>query len=162
VRAEIAVAVDAGIWAGWGVAVGLAAARLPVSVFLRDGWLTRIRPWEHQGLAWAWLGVGRWKDRLPEAGALFGPTSKRVLPGRTTDGLGAFAGETRRAECVHWAALAPLAAMPWWNPLWLTTCMAVYAVAANGPCIVVQRYNRARIENILRRRRARLPLPVAP
>ena len=48
------------------------------------------------------------------------------------------------------------------NPLWLTACMGVYAVAANGPCIVVQRYNRARIENILRRRLARLRLPVTP
>ena len=75
--------------------------------------------------------------------------------------IGGIRGETRRAEYVHWAALAPLAAMPWWNPRWLTACMSVYAVAANGPCIVAQRYNRARIENILRRR-GRRPLPVAP
>lgn len=62
---------------------------------------------------------------------------------------------------MHWAALAPLAAMPWWNPGWLMACMATYAVAANGPCIIVQRYNRGRIDSTLRRRHARLPAPVA-
>jgi glycosyl-4,4'-diaponeurosporenoate acyltransferase len=157
VSAGTAVIVDAVIWAGWGVAVGLAAVRLPPTVLSADHWLTRIRPWEDQGRAWLKLGVRRWKDRLPEAGTLFGSVSKRALPAPTEAGLRAFAAETRRAEYVHWAALAPLAAMPCWNPWWLTAAMALYAGAANGPCIVVQRYNRGRIENVLERRPARWP-----
>jgi glycosyl-4,4'-diaponeurosporenoate acyltransferase len=123
----------------------------------RERWLTRIQPWEQEGRTCVRLGVRRWKDRLPEAGSLFGSVSKRSLPGRTDRGLAAFAAEARRAEYVHWAALAPLAAMPWWNPPWLTACMVFYAVAVNGPCIIVQRFNRGRIEAILRRRQARLP-----
>ncbi len=160
-NAETAVLVYAALWAGWDVGVGLAAGRLPASVFFDDRWLTRIRPWEPRGLTWAWLGVRRWKDRLPEAGAVFGPVSKRALPGRTAAGLEAFAAETRRAEGVHWAALAPLAAMPWWNPGGLMACMATYAVVANVPCIIVQRYNRGRIESISRRLQARLRVRVA-
>jgi glycosyl-4,4'-diaponeurosporenoate acyltransferase len=74
--------------------------------------------------------------------------------------LAAFEAETRRAEYVHWAALGPLAVMPWWNPPWLMVGMAVYAAIANGPCIVVQRYNRGRTEAILQRRLARLPVAV--
>lgn len=160
-RAETAALVDAALWAGWGVAVGLAGARLPALVFFRERWLTRIRRWEQDGRAWGGLGVRRWKDRLPEAGALFGSVSKRTLPGRTDDGLAAFAAEARRAEYVHWAALAPLVAVPWWSPAWLTVCMVFYAAVANGPCIIVQRFNRGRIEAILRRRQARLPAAVA-
>jgi glycosyl-4,4'-diaponeurosporenoate acyltransferase len=159
--AGTAVLVDAVIWAGWGMAVGLVAARLPHIAFSRDHWPTRIRPWEDHGRTWVWLGVRRWKDRLPEAGALFGSLSKRNLPGRTEAGLRAFAAETRRAEYVHWVALGPLVAMPWWNPWWLTAIMAVYAAAANGPCIVVQRYNRGRIGNLVQARHAHWPATVA-
>jgi glycosyl-4,4'-diaponeurosporenoate acyltransferase len=162
VTARTAVLVDVAVWGVWGVAVGLAGARLAADGLLRDRWLTKIRPWERQGLAWRRLGVRRWKDRLPEAGTMFGGASKRVLPGRSANGLQAFAAETRRAEYAHWVAPVPLLAMVWWNPLWVTACMAVYAVAANAPCIVVQRYNRGRIEGILRCRQLRLPLPSAP
>ena len=37
--------------------------------------------------------------------------------------------------------------MPWW----LGIAMAGYAVVANVPCILVQRYNRARLERMLTR-----------
>jgi hypothetical protein len=35
--------------------------------------------------------------------------------------------------------------MPWW----LATAMFGYAVLANVPCILVQRYNRGRLERML-------------
>ena len=35
--------------------------------------------------------------------------------------------------------------MPLWNPAWITVVMAVYAMAANAPFIVIQRFNRARV-----------------
>jgi glycosyl-4,4'-diaponeurosporenoate acyltransferase len=161
VSPQTAVLIDAALWAACGIAVGVIAAGLPATVFSRDRWLTRIRPWEGQGRVWVRLGVRRWKDRLPEAGGLFGSPTKRVLAGRTERGLRAFAAETRRAEYVHWAAVAPLAAMPAWNPWWLTASMAVYAVVANAPCVVVQRYNRGRIEGLVERRQARRSAPVA-
>ena len=46
-----------------------------------------------------WLRINRWKDRLPEAGALFaGGVSKRQLPSYDVAGLELFVRETRRAE----------------------------------------------------------------
>ena len=32
-----------------------------------------------------------------------------------------------------------------WNPWWLGLLMFAYAVIANLPCLIVQRYNRARL-----------------
>jgi len=60
-----------------------------------------------------------------------------------------FQRETWRGELVHWLALlaAPLFCL--WNPWWAVLVNATYAVAANIPCILVQRYNRARFQRLL-------------
>ena len=143
-KAIPAIAADAAVWAAWGTAVGYVAARAPDTRFAHDTWLTRIRVWERDGRTWERLGVRRWKAVIPELGALFGGRSKRRLPSRDRDGLVQFTVETRRAEAVHWAVPLGLGVMPIWSPTWVTAVMAAYAVAANAPCIVIQRYNRAR------------------
>jgi glycosyl-4,4'-diaponeurosporenoate acyltransferase len=147
-----AVLVDSVVWAAWGTTVGLAAARLPERRFAVDGPVTRIRSWEREGRLWERFAVRSWKDRLPEMGAIFGEVSKRRLPAPGRSGLDRLATESRRAEAVHWVAPLPLLVFPLWNPAWVTAVMAVYAVAANAPCIVVQRDNRARVLRIRARR----------
>ena len=146
---------DAAVWAGWSTAVGYAAHRLPPAALHRDTVLTRPWRWENGGRTYEVVGIRRWKDRLPEAGAVFrGGVSKRSLRGSSDDDLWAFAAETRRAELVHWAvpAITPLFAL--WNPPWLFAAMVGYALVANVPCLVVQRYNRARLLRVLERRSA--------
>jgi glycosyl-4,4'-diaponeurosporenoate acyltransferase len=152
VNAVPAIAADAAVWAAWGTTIGYVAARAPDARFAHDTWLTRIRTWERDGRTWARLGVRRWKTAVPELGTLFGGRSKRRLPSRDRDGLAQLALETRRAETVHWAVPVALAVMPIWSPAWVTAVMAAYAVAANAPCIVIQRYNRARVRRSLDRR----------
>lgn len=135
-----AVLVDATVWATWGTAVGWVASRVPAARLQP----TRPRAWERR--AYERLGVRRWKDRLPEAGAVFGGPSKRHLQGR--DLLG-FARESRRAELVHRIVPLPILAFPLWNPWWLTAVMVAYAAVANLPCIVVARYNAARLARLV-------------
>lgn len=150
------VALDAVVWATWSGLVGYTAHRLPLHRVARDGPLTRLRAWEQSGRAYERLAIRRWKDRLPEFGAVFrGGVSKRALPSRTTSDLDRFAAETRRAELVHWTipVITPLFAL--WNPPWLLAAMAAYAVVANVPCLVVQRYNRGRLLRVLDRRSQR-------
>lgn len=145
--------VDCVVWAVWGTAVGYAGHRRPLERLDHDSWLTRIRGWEREGRTWERLGIRRWKDRLPEAGSFFGGgMSKRALPGRDPDDLARFAAETRRAEWVHWVVMAIIPVFALWNPPVLLVAMALYGVVANVPCIVVQRFNRARIQRVLRRR----------
>lgn len=141
---------DAATWAGWSVTVGFVASRMPLERLTRDRWLTRLRPWERDGRRYERLGVRRWKDRLPEAGAFFaGGVSKRTLPRRDRRGLSRFAAETRRAELVHWAIPAALPVFALWNSPVLLVAMAAYALVANAPCVIVQRYNRGRVERLL-------------
>lgn len=147
------VLLDALVWAAWSAVVGYAAHRLPLRRLDHDAPLTRLRTWERGGRVYERLGIRRWKDRLPEFGAVFpGGASKRSLPWRDPPHLTRFAAETRRAEIVHWAipVVTPLFAL--WNPAWLVGGMVAYAVVANAPCLIVQRYNRGRLLRVLTRR----------
>ena len=140
-------------WGGWSALCGWVAHRRRASAFEADGWLTRLRPFEAGGRFYERrLRIGRWKDRLPEAGALFtGGVSKRAVGGRAA--LSRFVVETRRAEWAHWLIVAGTPVTFLWNWLWVDGLMVLYAVTANGPCLVVQRYNRARLLRVLARRR---------
>ena len=68
--------------------------------------------------------------------------------------LGRYLVETRRGELAHWAIMAAAPLFLLWNPWTIWLLMVAYAVVANLPCIVIQRYNRARLLRILKRRQA--------
>lgn len=155
-----AVLVNVAAWGAIHAGTGYLAHRLPDARFAHDTWLTRLRPFERSGRLWQVTGVRRWKDRLPEAGELFhGGTSKRHLPDRSPAGLRRFALLTRRAEHAHWWAAAASPVFVLWNPLWIAGVMVAYGFGVNAPFILVQRYNRSRIERVLSRRSSR---PSAP
>ena len=146
--------VDVAAWAAFHAATGYAAHRLNERRLSSDGWLLRPRRFEVAG---RWyrrrLRIGRWKDRLPEAGDLFaGGVSKRELVSPDDDGLEAFVRETRRAELGHWWAMACSPLFVLWNPPLAAALLIGYGVVANLPFIVIQRYNRFRIHALLERR----------
>lgn len=143
----------AAAWAAWSTVCGYVAHRLPARVLDWDRGLLRLRHPERGGHDYERvLRIKRWKDALPEAGSLFrGGYSKRTV---TRSQLDRYVVETRRAELAHWAILAlvpvfvlavSVLGMPWW----LALAMAGYGVVANVPCILVQRYNRARLSRVL-------------
>ncbi len=136
---------------------GYLAHRLPAHVLAHDAGPLRPRAWERDGRAYRRVRIDRWKDHLPEAGALFdGGVSKRVLRSGP-DGLHELVRESRRAELAHWGALAsgPLFAL--WNPPALAGALLLYSVAANAPCIAIQRYNRQRAQRVVARRALAAP-----
>ena len=96
----LTVLVDIVAWGLFHAATGYAAHRLGDNRLARDGWLLRPRQFEAGGRFYRRLRIHRWKDRLPEAGALFeGGVSKRELPATDREGLTVFVRETRRGEC---------------------------------------------------------------
>ncbi len=148
--------VDVAAWGTVHALTGFAAHRLSLGRLHRSGRLLRLRAWERGGEIYRRIGVHRWKDRVPEAGDVFpGGMSKRSIPTRMDGGLVRLAAETRRAEIGHWwcAVAGPLFAL--WNPWPIAVVMTLYGVAVNAPFIVIQRYNRGRIERVLTRASAR-------
>ncbi len=139
--------------AGWLVIqLGLAWAftRIPVSWFNPGG----ARAWERSGRFYERVfGIKSWKDRLPDAARWFGGGfAKGTLTGTKADYLRRFIRETWRGELCHCFALGCTPLFFLWNPWWGDAVILVYAVAANLPCIVVQRYNRLRLGRLLARR----------
>lgn len=154
----VTVLVDVLAWLLIHVTVGYAAHRLPVRWLSKERWWSRIRGFERDGRWYERWAIRRWKDLLPEAGAVFaGGVDKRRLPPAAAGGLGRFVIETRRAELAHWMTAAPAPLFVLWNPLPVAAVMVVYAVVVNVPCIAALRYNRARIARIEAARRRRLP-----
>lgn len=153
----VVVAINVGAWAVIHSGSGYAVHRLSVQRLSRDGWLFRPRAVEGDGRLYVeTLRIKRWKDRVPEAGALFpGGISKRHLPDVAAGGLERFVVETRRAELGHWLAMAPAPLFAIWNPPLGVALMVAYGVGINLPFIAIQRYNRIRVLRVLRSRGAR-------
>jgi len=78
-----------------------------------------------------------------------------VLPDDELGGLERFVVETRRAELGHWLAAAAGPFFVLWNPWPAAVALVVYGLAANLPCIAIQRYNRLRAERVLASRSSR-------
>jgi len=100
------------------------------------------------------FAIKKWKDKLPDAAQWFGGGfAKANLSSANPEYVRRFIRETWRGELCHWFAIvcAPLFFL--WNPWWGDVVIVMYAVLANLPCILAQRYNRARLQRLLERSR---------
>lgn len=126
--------------------------RLPDVWFTDESWLTRERRFECDGHFYRRsLMMQRWKGLLPDGASWLGGRPKKNVASRTFTELTTFAIETRRAEVAHWCMLLCTPVFYVWNPRWACIIMTAYGVAANLPCILVQRANRIKVARILER-----------
>jgi len=138
-------AFNATVWLVCGVCVGWWYAQRDWRVLRDVGALTRLRRWESRRRYEHWLGVRRWKDRLPEAGTWFGGVSKRHLPSVQEGGRARFVAESLRAERVHFALIAVIPLTMAWSRGWWVVINVAFGLVVNMPCIIVARYNRIRL-----------------
>lgn len=145
------VAIDIIAWAFFHMAISVLCLKLPRSYFLKDGAWFRLGAWERSGKRWQQLFfVKRWKGRLIDGTAILRKGyGKKKLHGTRVGELQVFAAETKRAELTHWLSILPAPLFFLWNPVWVGWIMVLYAVSFNLPIIVVQRYNRGRIDAIV-------------
>ncbi|HOW64978.1 MAG TPA: hypothetical protein P5186_17550 [Candidatus Paceibacterota bacterium] len=136
--------------AGWGsIQMGMAwiFTVMPVSWFnprTAYGWEDNGRFYEHV------FAIKRWKGKLPDAARWFsGGFAKGSLTDTRPDYLRRFVRETWRGELCHWLAMGWTPVFFLWNPWWGDWIIIAYALAANVPCILAQRYNRARFQRLL-------------
>lgn len=127
---------------------------MPLSFFLRDVPFFRIAKWEHAGERWDTLfRVRSWKKHLMDGSSIVKKSyNKRNLHGTKAEELRIFAAETKRAELTHWLLMAPVPLFFLWNPAWAAWLNVLYALVANVPFIVTQRYNRGRLERVIARK----------
>lgn len=135
----------------WHLLLAWASTHAPVTWFARDGWLTRIRLFEREGRVYdRLLRVRVWKPLLPDGGAWFRRGfPKARLDSRSPAYLLRFAAETRRGEWSHWVMLLALPLFGLWNTTEGLLVVTFWLVGSNLPCIIVQRYNRARLLRVM-------------
>lgn len=125
--------------------------KMPILFFEKDWWWFRIRNWEKRGRIYKRIfKVKRWKDIIPDGGGLFKRGfAKKKLKNSDPQYLKTFLYETKRAELTHLLTILPAPVFFLWNVWWAGVIMIVYALIANIPCILLQRYNRARLTNLI-------------
>ncbi|MEP4076961.1 hypothetical protein [Haloferula sp.] len=98
-----------------------------------------------------WFGVKRWKGMLPDAAPWFGGFAKKRLRATDQEFLEVFRRETCRSEAAHWVQLILVTGFVAWTPIPWAWIIVAWAVISNGPCLVLQRQNRRRLEGVLAR-----------
>jgi glycosyl-4,4'-diaponeurosporenoate acyltransferase len=133
--------------AGWPVihlSIGWAFSHRQ-TVFNLNSWLFRSRRWEQRWFA----GVRQWKHLLPDAAPWFRGFPKKTLKTRDPNYLNRFVQETCRGELAHWAMMLAVILFFAFNPPWADAVMVGYAIVANLPCIITQRFNRIRLMRVI-------------
>jgi glycosyl-4,4'-diaponeurosporenoate acyltransferase len=135
---------------------GTLIQRVSILRFRERSFLFRPRIWEAEGRLYRRLGVRIWKEWLPDGAGIF-PDGfrKRHVTEYDEFYLKRFILETCRAEAVHWVILSLTPLFFLWNPLPAALFMIPFSLLINGPCIIVQRYNRPRLRRLLDRSRYR-------
>jgi glycosyl-4,4'-diaponeurosporenoate acyltransferase len=140
-------------WVALHLGIAYLCCRIPTQRLDHRRWLFRTRDWERGGAVYqAILRIRKWKSLLPSGGPALGADfSLAHVDSRDRGYLQRWVLESCRAELTHWLAMASVALFLLWNPPVGVVANVVYAVTANVPCILAQRYNRPRVLAILER-----------
>lgn len=139
------------LWPIFQILTALICLRIPLKVFNPEKNILKTRKFEKNGIFYEkYFFIKKWKGRLPDGSKIFGKGFvKKNLKETNHNYFLTFIYETGRAEYTHLFAMLPAPIFFIWNPWWGGIIMIIYAVIINVPCIIAQRYNRARLEVIL-------------
>lgn len=121
--------------------------KVPRSFFSTHHQWFQTFSFEKEGELWNRLFlINRWKRYIPEGEWLNKNVyNKHVLKPLTQESVYKMNIEMRRAELVHWLSILPVIVFVK-APKCIKTINILYALLANVPIILTQRYNRPRLE----------------
>ena len=144
------------IAAGIGVLAFFVGEMLPRRWFNPDAFPYRCAKWEQGGAFYEKLRIRYWKDIFPDMSRFIPQTfRKKAGLSRDPEHAARLIVETCSAEAVHWglmlvSLLYPIVMGP---AGWI--CYFLYNLLGNVPPILIQRYNRPRLQKMLTMMRAR-------
>ncbi len=131
--------------------ISLIFTRLKRGQFCPGSFLFRARPWEKNGVFYQRVfRIRQWKGLIPDASPWFDGFAKGSLRKKDPEYLRQFIQETCRGEAAHYAQVPGILLTLIWNP-WPVAAivMIFYAFLSNMPCILIQRFTRARMRHVL-------------
>jgi glycosyl-4,4'-diaponeurosporenoate acyltransferase len=142
---------DITVWAVIHLGLSYICSLIPLNKFHPENHWYRIKNFENNGNFYtAFFKIKKWKPFVPDGAGLF----KNIFPKKTLQSSGSeylkmFMLETCRGELTHWLQILPAGIFFLWNIWWAGIIMIVYALCVNIPCILLQRYNRARLQKVI-------------
>lgn len=145
--------VDILAWLFFHMSISIFMLKVPDAYYQKRSSFYQPFAWEMDGQVWQRVvRINNWKKFLPDSSAILKKAyNKKKLSAVTPEGLEKFIVETKRAEQTHWLSILPAPLFFLWNPTWAAWIMIFYAILANLPFIIVQRYNRPRMIRLLER-----------
>lgn len=145
-------AVNLGIFAFISVIITFLSVLLPKYYYNYKMWLYRERKWEHGGKLYeSKFKVKKWKVCLPElADFIKFIFPKKFIKEFSTDYMSKYLMESCRAELTHWCIIFSTVVFLIFENTETFIYMFFIAFIANIPFIIIQRYNRPRILNIMK------------
>lgn len=139
-------------WFALHMGISLLLMKVPDAWYAQAEGIFKMRAWEREGQFWAELfHIREWKHHLPDGSRIVKTAyDKTRLRGTDTESLQKFIVETKRAELTHWLLILPVPFFFIWNPAWAGVVNVLYALVANVPFILSQRFNRPRLERLYR------------
>lgn len=138
------------MWAIIHISVAYGATILPNKYININSWIYKKRSWEYDGKIYENIfKIKSWKHLLPDGSAMFKKGfRKKKLNNTDSEYITQFIIELCRAELTHWIVILFSPIFFIWNYEWVGYIMILYAIIANLPCILAQRYNRIRFKKV--------------
>ena len=155
---ELTIALCFLLWPLLQVIAALICLKIPDSFYSSRFFLFQIFRFENDGLIYDKIfHVSKWKHLLPDGGVVLNKKGfkKKHLINFSEDTFKQFCIESSRGELTHWLAILPFWIFGFIAPARVIWYMLIYAIFINFPCIVVQRYNRPRVQKLLNRMKCR-------
>ena len=143
------------LWPMLQVMAALICLYLPDRFFSGNFFLFRTYSFEKEGKLYEQLFlIRKWKHLLPDGGMVWKKRGfqKKHLTDFSKENLKRFLAESARGELTHWLAILPFWIFGFVAPGRVIWYMLAYALAVNLPCIIAQRYNRPRIQRLLKQK----------
>lgn len=146
---------DAFAWLLIHLSIGFWCSRIPASWFDPNSRFYRSYRWERGGKIYQrFFRVRAWKEFMPNGGSLYGSHfSIKTLPSHSMEYVERWLRESCRSELCHWLMILPGFLFFLWNSVHLAWAMVAYAVLNNIFPIVLQRFNRPRMQRLLQQLR---------
>ena len=148
----LVITLDVVLWFVIHMGMSWLAEQIPSRHFEHDVFPYKTYAFEKNGVFYEKVVlIKAWKKYLPDGAKLFkSGFSKKALRATDPEYLRRFITESRRAEAAHLMQIAPVGLFFLFNEVWVGWIMVLYAILANLPCIITQRYNRPRFMRLLK------------
>ena len=144
------------VWPLLQIIASLISHLIPDRYYWADSAFYRSHHFERDGRIYSEIfHVNKWKHPLPDGATIWNKKAfrKKKMANFSPETLDRFLVESARAEMTHWLAILPFWVFGFFTPPSVIFIMLIYALMANLPCIIVQRYNRPRVKRILEKMR---------